>query len=92
MLGAKISERCAIVKLINSVEKTTVRADSSASRGSSKEYLADAVLLMLASSKVQLGDVVTVAGANVQVIAKFPRYDVNGRLDHLEVHAMRWSR
>ena len=87
--------RCAIVWLYGAEDKTTVRADSSASRGRAEETLADARLLFLPTTDINLGDVVEVqvkGGSNVKVEVKriFRRPDVAGVIHHIDVEGEIW--
>lgn len=86
-----VLERCAIINLNMKSLKTTVRADSSASRGAASEEVLDALLLMVKTTKTQIDDVVEVAGVKIRVTKKFPRYSLPGRLDHYEIGGMIWS-
>lgn len=89
--SAKIPERCFIITLNLKNEKSSVRADTSASRGSARELQADAVLLMTKFSKAQIDDVIEIEGIKIRVVGRFPRHDLNGRLDHYEVAGTYWS-
>ena len=46
MPAKRVTERCAIVKLDIKNTKTSVRADTSASRGNARELIADSVILL----------------------------------------------
>ncbi|UUZ75524.1 hypothetical protein LP414_27800 [Polaromonas sp. P1(28)-13] len=72
-------------------EKTSVRADSSASRGNAMELLADLKILMTAKTKVGIDDILELDGYQFRVMGREPRRDVTGRLDHIEVTANIWS-
>jgi hypothetical protein len=89
--GVFVSEGCSIVKLMIVNQKSSVRADSSASRGNARELQADCVLLMTVATKAKVDDIIQIAGAKFKISGRFPRHDVNGRLDHVEIHAMMWS-
>lgn len=89
--GVLVTEGCSIVRLMIRNEKSSVRADSSASRGNARELQADAVILLTTSTKAKIDDVIEIGGAKFKISGSFPRHDVNGRLDHIEVHAMIWS-
>jgi len=89
--GEWVRERCSVVKLIISSEKSSVRADSSASRGNAREEQADAVLLLTPLTRASINDVIEVAGHKLRIMAIHLRYDVTGRLDHKETHATMWS-
>lgn len=84
-------EKCAIVKLTVGGEKTSVRADSSASRGAAREIVADARLLMMPNSKVEIGDRVVLLGQSLRVLDIFPRHNITGRLEHLQVDLDVWA-
>src|SRR3569833_3178731 len=89
--GAYVSEQCSVVKLLITNTKTSVRADSSASRGNARELHADCVLLLRPNTLVKIDDIVEIAEAKFKVSGRFPRHDAAGRLDHVEIHAMMWS-
>lgn len=86
-----VMERCSIIDLNMKSLKTTVRADSSASRGAASEEILDALLLMTKTTKAQIEDVVEVAGVKIRITKKFPRHDIGGKLNHYEVGGMIWS-
>jgi hypothetical protein len=90
-VGIIYREKCAIVKLITTTDVTPIRADASASRGSARERLADAELLFLATTKADVDDFVAVAGVNLRVIGKFPRYSISGNLDHYQITCDIWE-
>lgn len=90
-LGEVIETRCSIVKLVSAREKTSVRADSSASRGNAVEIVADARLLFPVGSDIVNGDKVVVAGVSLRVDSVFPRHDIYGVLDHIQVDANIWA-
>lgn len=93
MPGREIKSRCSIVKLLSGMERTSVRTDSSASKGSAHESVSDAVLLFPPDIDIEFGDKVTLAVTNthLKIIGIFPRHDVVGRLDHLQVTAVVWA-
>lgn len=74
-----------VVKLERSSNKTSVRTDSSASRGSAQEILADARLLFLSHVILQPGDKIEILGFKLTVVSVFPRHAVTGRFDHWQV-------
>ena len=87
----KARERCAIVKLITRSDKSSVRADSSGSRGSAHEEIADAVLLFTKTTAADIDDVVEVQGVWLLITGKFPRVSLGGKLDHYEIIANVWK-
>jgi hypothetical protein len=89
--GRFVNERCAIVKLVISNEKSSVRADSSASRGNAMEMEATSVILLERTSQANIDDIIAVSGVKLRIMARHQRYDVAGRFDHFEIHATMWS-
>lgn len=83
--GLSFNERCAVIKLINKTKRTTVRADSSGSRGHAQEEVADAMFLVSKNTKIELEDRIEVAGIKLIVEWKQPRFNVMSRLDHYEI-------
>lgn len=80
---------CSVVALGLMTEKTSVRADSSGSRGKAQEEQGDAMILFPTYITVKEGDLVQVEGEGLEIVAVFPRRDVLGRLDHIEVKLMK---
>lgn len=89
--GPWINQQCAIVKLVATDKKTSVRADSSASRGNALELEAHSVILFGPRSPIAMDDVVEIAGLRLRVMGKQPRYSAGGTLDHFEVTLSIWS-
>lgn len=86
-----VSEGCSVVKLILTSTKSTVRADSSASRGNAMEIQAHSVILLSARTKASINDIIEVSGSKLRIEGVQPRYDTQGRLDHYEINASVWS-
>lgn len=80
-----------VVKIPQKVRKTSVRADSSASRGAAKEIEADTRFLVPPTASVKDGDLVEFRGRKFQVVALHERFDVFGRFDHIQVDAGAWA-
>jgi uncharacterized Zn finger protein len=90
--GRWITEPCTVVKLILKTEHTSVRADTSASRGNAEELLADAKVLLAAHSQAKIGDVIELEGALLRITGMEYRRDAMGRLDHLEAISTIWRK
>ena len=71
--------------------KTSIRADSSASKGQATEITALARILFLPNENIGPRDKVAVSGYELEVESVYPRHDVNGQLDHLQVDLKRWA-
>jgi hypothetical protein len=91
MPATRVTERCAIVKLDIKNTKTSVRADTSASRGNARELIADSVILLTKNTVANIDDIIEVSGATLRIASKFPRHNVSGELDHYEITATNWS-
>jgi hypothetical protein len=74
-----------IVHLEEGVKWTSVRADSSASRGSAEQTELQAKLLVPTGIAMKKGDVIKVLDHFVEVEAMHTRLDVMGRPHHVEV-------
>lgn len=85
------TERCAVVKLEIHSRKSAVRADTSATRGNARELTADSLILLKPTTVANIDDVIVVAGYELRILSKQPRFDVAGKLDHYEVTASVWS-
>lgn len=83
--------RCAVIKLRDKSQQTTVRADSSGSRGFGDERVVESKLLLPISSRIKAGDVLTVDGLDLQVDVVHPRHRATGVLDHYEVECVAWQ-
>lgn len=83
---------CSIVRLINASEQSSVRADSSASRGKADEITSQSRILFKPNESISMGDKVTVGGLSLEVSVVHQRYDVRGRLDHLQVDLDKWAK
>jgi hypothetical protein len=64
---------------------STVRADASATRGTSEEFHASGRLLVPASVAPTWGDLFIVHGKVVRCKQLEPRYNVLGQLDHFQI-------
>lgn len=82
---------CAVVKLDIISDKTSVRTDSSASRGNANELLTETRLLFVAGQGVGLGDKVDFEGTLMVITQIFPRRNVNGEIDHLDCVLQKWT-
>ena len=67
-----VETACAIVRISLTTKKTSVRADSSASRGSSSETSGASTLLFPATSNLEIDDVIWIAGFLLEVVGIEP--------------------
>lgn len=89
--SAPVTERCAVVKLLRILAKTTVRADSSSSRGHGDEKLSESKILLQGETIADLGDRLTVLSVTLKVVSLVPRQDVSGYIDHYEATCEQWA-
>ncbi len=89
-LGVAVDQRCAIVKLKNEMVHTTVRADSSQSRGHGDEFVSNNKVLIQGDTIAALGDQLVILGFKIKITGMHPRLDVSGRIDHHELTGELW--
>lgn len=82
---AKIIVPCALVRFDTKVEDSTVRADSSATRGNVKEFHASGRILFPRTFTPNWGDLVIFDKKVFMIKEVEPRYHILGHLDHYEV-------
>jgi hypothetical protein len=84
-LSAPTSILFAVVNARRTVDKTTVRADSSASRGSADEITSGLARILVAKNEqIAIGDVFSFDGDTYDVKSIHRRRSVTGELDHFE--------
>lgn len=76
--------RYALVRFDTKVDDTTVRADSSATRGNIQEYKASGRILVDKAFNVGYGDLLIIHGKVFKIKEVEPRINVLGKLDHYE--------
>lgn len=76
---------CAVVQLKEGVMESSVRADSSASRGAAEELMVQSKILIPNNVTVKKGDVLEIYGIFIEVMSSHPRINVLGDLDHYEL-------
>lgn len=88
--GAVLQMRCDVVRIRWESAKTLMSREHSATAGAARENLATSLILMEPDSGIAIGDTVTVTkfGFSLVVTSIHPRYDVGGRLHHIEVEGM----
>jgi len=74
-----------IVHLADQVVETSVRADSSATRGAADMNALQAKILIGPLVKISRGDVLVVRGRHIEVESVHDRLDVMGRAHHQEI-------
>ena len=87
----KVREACTPLVIDSKVDKSSVRADTSASRGNAREFQALAKFLVPPTSKASIDDILEWNGDALRISGKMPRYDLRGRLDHYELTCTEWN-
>lgn len=87
--GPKERIQYGLVRYDLKVEDSTVRADSSATRGNVKEYHASGKILVPAKVKPNWGDIFIIEGQIFKAKEVEPRFSIMGNLDHYEVDTER---
>lgn len=83
--GNKQKIKYALVRYDTVTEDSTVRADSSATRGNIKEYHASGRILVPINVVPDFGDLFIIEGKVFRAKKVEPRYNVLGRLDHYQI-------
>lgn len=93
MLGPLQDIALAIVEFKVTATKTSVRADSSASRGSVLETESAATLLLPAGVAYTpvMGDKLVVNGFELRIRGVAPMFNLTGALDHYQVTCGAWG-
>lgn len=89
--GVRSKERCSIVKMPTVDVKSSIRADSSASRGTAHELQTNGTVLLTSVTKALMHDILEIRGQQMKIIGVQPRWDATGALDHIEVTVSIWS-
>ncbi|WJW83865.1 hypothetical protein QU516_17140 (plasmid) [Moellerella wisconsensis] len=78
------------IRFIKAYDKTSVRADSSASKGKADITLFDAAFVMPKSSRLEIDDILLVEGVKLEVKSIHDRFGLRGKEGHYEVGANLW--
>jgi hypothetical protein len=81
----KRSVPCGVIYLNVSAQKSSVRADTSGSRGQAEQMEGDARILFPIFVKVNVGDAIFKDEIWLEVIEVEPRRNLLGQLDHYQV-------
>lgn len=85
------NEKCLVVSFINKTDRSIVRVDAGASRGSGKEDKIKATLLFATTAAITQGDKVEMLGEFLHVDNVHPRFSVKGVHDHNQVDLSIWQ-
>ncbi len=91
ILGKAVRERCAILFVTRSLERTTVRADSSSSRGHGDEKTVAIRVHLDGNTVADVGDKLTVDNVAGRIVSMTAQRDVTGYVDHFKVECEAWQ-
>lgn len=84
-MSPKRPSKCAVLKLELISQASTIRADSASSKGHADDEMANLHVLMAKNEHITIDDLIEVNGQLFKVNGYRPRYDVLGKIDHIEV-------
>ena len=87
-IGETSEEPCVVLKLPGDDRDVSARIGSSPERPTTPPQREDAVLLLRATTKADINDLIEVAGLRLKVVATSPSYDAVGKLAHHVVQAV----
>lgn len=79
-----------VVRFIEGVVQSSVRADSSASRGKADVDTFNAILILPLETDARVDDVIVMEGKKLNVVSLHRRWGLRGRPGHLEIGANIW--
>lgn len=91
MRSGRTTEPCAVLNAGKNMKKSSVRADSSASKGNAIEVVADYWLILMPDTVAELDDLIEVHGIQVKINRLIPRYGLDGHHDHTEALCSMWN-
>lgn len=100
LAGTPAAALCSVVNMFDRVEKTSVRTDSSGSRGAADDNTVDVRLMFPARFKpllVKDAQIVITdpraeqGGRKLRIWRIFPRQEVTGALHHIQVDCILWA-
>lgn len=89
--SVRIKEPCTPLKIEGKVERSSVRADTSASRGNARELQVLAKFLLPPTTGARIDDLLEWQGDTLRISGKMPRYNLQGALDHYEIICTDWN-
>lgn len=87
----KTKEPCTPLRIDARVDRSSVRADTSASRGNAREYQTVAKFLVPKNTVAGIDDILEWNGDAMRIAGKMPRYNLQGVLDHYELSCTDWN-
>jgi hypothetical protein len=91
-LGPSATERCCVLRLVRTLDRTMIRSDSSRTNAHGEEFVVQGKLMLDARTVAQPGDQLTAQGVVMKVFSMFPRLDaLTGQVDHYETELIAWG-
>ena len=79
------------VYLRSGIQQTSIRTDKSGTQSHAEESVSDARILMSPNEDLDYGDIMEVFGLKYRINIIFPRYEMTGDLNHLQVDLIKWA-
>jgi hypothetical protein len=73
------------------MQPTSIRTDKSGSQGRADESVVQGRLLIENRVEPTGGDLITVRGTTYKILDVFPRFDMDGLVNHYQVDIGRWD-
>lgn len=89
--GVLVKARCSVLKLDLRDAKSSVRADTSASRGNAREMEVVGEFLLSKTTVIENDDLIEIRGHKLRVEAVSPNFDLQGNLHHYQISCSYWS-
>ena len=89
--STKTKEPCTPLRVDAQVDRSSVRADTSASRGNAREFQTEAKFLVPKNTVARIDDILEWQGDAMRIAGKMPRYNLQGVLDHYELSCTDWN-
>lgn len=80
-----------VVRIERQTQPSSIRTDKSGSQGRADENVVQGRLLIEAKGVPANNDLVTVRGTTYRIVDVFPRYDMDGLVNHYQVDIERWD-
>jgi hypothetical protein len=91
VFGRPKSVGLSVVRIEKATQPTSIRTDKSGSQGRADESVVQGRLLIENRVRPANGDLITIHGTSYEVLDVYPRYDMDGLVNHYQVDIGRWD-
>jgi len=89
--GRSRSVGLSVARIEKATQPTSIRTDKSGSQGRADESVVKGRLLIENRIAPLNGDLITVRGTAYEILDVYPRYDMDGLVNHYQVDIGRWD-